>query len=574
MAAGLSSEHCHAARKIILKPKVFRIFRCLDEITVRSILNKGVDRSSHQKAEGKSHESEDNGAIESATEKNGKLISQNFDEFKKLLEENESVDELLQIIQENRQDDSGSGESVIDREDFQPTCNNPKSLSWNFILLLPLRLPLQSTETFPFVNSQTRASTMEHPSVIKLHIICSDGTEYDGNPVYLHSHVLKKSKFFEAKLSDRWSSDISSVREIRLTVRPDGSAQNYIKCICLMYSSYSGTSLSFSSVDEALEILPVTSELLFEEGIQACIQYMEAAPWTREQRLKIKALLSSFQVSISADLSARLGFPESSFTEELELLKKRVAQIFSKSWMRGSGVIPVDHMRNNVQKYIVEIFKGNAPTAMQEICRDALLSQFRLKMECIKYEKFRDVRNSACEDVLWLIDTSKLCNPKIFETAFQMCVEDAQLANILVTHRVQDTKHAHISGNQLHSEWQLSSLCCVIDVFVHRFLKALAIGDIVTSKSFRISFLTRWVPVMAYLICQLTQLCSGEFNRRNSDLPLDYSNEFENGVAKVIGSVPLDDQKLLFMHLVDASQKFQTPEREAFQWWIDVIGLA
>ncbi|KAH9295671.1 hypothetical protein KI387_039259, partial [Taxus chinensis] len=45
----------------------------------------------------------------------GKLINQNFEEFKKLLEENVSVDELLQILRENGQDDSGSDESVIDR---------------------------------------------------------------------------------------------------------------------------------------------------------------------------------------------------------------------------------------------------------------------------------------------------------------------------------------------------------------------------------------------------------------------------------------------------------------------------
>ncbi|KAH9316844.1 hypothetical protein KI387_018613, partial [Taxus chinensis] len=68
-----------------------------------------------QKVEDKSHEGQDNGAPKSATEKNGKLISQNFDEFKKLLGENVSVDELRQILRENEQDVSGSDESVIER---------------------------------------------------------------------------------------------------------------------------------------------------------------------------------------------------------------------------------------------------------------------------------------------------------------------------------------------------------------------------------------------------------------------------------------------------------------------------
>ena len=38
--------------------------------------------------------------------------------------------------------------------------------------------------------------------------------------------------------------------------------------------------LWFSSVDEALAILPVACEILFSDGIDKCIQYMDVVPWT------------------------------------------------------------------------------------------------------------------------------------------------------------------------------------------------------------------------------------------------------------------------------------------------------
>ncbi|GLJ50313.1 hypothetical protein SUGI_1071950 [Cryptomeria japonica] len=138
---------------------------------------------------------------------------------------------------------------------------------------------------------------------VKLQIICSDGLPYRGNPIYLHSQVLKKSSYLEAKLSETGI--------IKLCIPRDGSApaENYIDCIRLMYSSYYQTHFSFSTLDKALLILPVASELLFEEGIRACMEYLEAVCWTPEQKLRIQALLSSLQgVEWCCGVSGQMNF--------------------------------------------------------------------------------------------------------------------------------------------------------------------------------------------------------------------------------------------------------------------------
>ncbi|GLJ22137.1 hypothetical protein SUGI_0415490 [Cryptomeria japonica] len=80
--------------------------------------------------------------------------------------------------------------------------------------------------------------------------------------------------------------------------------------------------------DEALDIFPIASQLLFEEGIQACVHYLEAVPWTRQQSVKINSLQSNLQLS--------------------------------------------------------EIFQGNACPAVEEVCRDAIINEFSLKIDRVK----------------------------------------------------------------------------------------------------------------------------------------------------------------------------------------------
>jgi hypothetical protein len=65
---------------------------------------------------------------------------------------------------------------------------------------------------------------------IKLLLIGSDETEYEGNPLYLHSQVLRKSEFYETLLSERWSAADKLPMEIHIT--SPHCNEYYIKCIC------------------------------------------------------------------------------------------------------------------------------------------------------------------------------------------------------------------------------------------------------------------------------------------------------------------------------------------------------
>ncbi|GLJ50308.1 hypothetical protein SUGI_1071850 [Cryptomeria japonica] len=381
---------------------------------------------------------------------------------------------------------------------------------------------------------------------VKLQIICFDGHPYGGNPIYLHSQVLKKSSYFEARLSERWSPESSFSAEIIITLPPDGSAENYIDCIRLMYSSHWEKHLSFSNVDDALRILPVASEFLFEEGIRACMDYLEAVCWTPEQKLRIRALLSSLQVNISTDLAERLKISKSFFDEELELLKKIVPQMLSEVLNKPfvSYGVPLKHMRETVEKQIVAYFEEDIHPSIQKICRVALLDEFRTRIKKIKRGPSTEIRDDACESLLWLLDLIKLCK--------------------------NDRSYSRR----------------VLEILVHRFLDALANGDIIIPKRERVSFLIKWVPVIAHLVCRLACVykaceliyCTSSVSLSvpfSSHIPgLKFSERFEGGVTNILASLPPSDQKQIFSSFTDSAKKFQTWERGIFHWWIKVIRIA
>jgi len=112
---------------------------------------------------------------------------------------------------------------------------------------------------------------------IKLLLIGSDETEYEGNPLYLHAQVLRKSEFYETLLSERWSAADKLPMEIHIT--SPHCNEYYIKCIQLMYSSQEGKNFCFSSVDEVQAILPVASQLLFHDCVKECMLYLDAVRW-------------------------------------------------------------------------------------------------------------------------------------------------------------------------------------------------------------------------------------------------------------------------------------------------------
>ena len=393
---------------------------------------------------------------------------------------------------------------------------------------------------------------------IKLRLIGSDGADYGGNPVYLHSQVLAKSGFYKAMLSERWSSGKRSVevegtnsqnvddkqpQPLEVEATSFHSMDDYIKCIKLMYSSEASESLCFSSVDEALAILPVASELLFHDYIQECMEYLDAVRWSREQENLLGALLSFLQINMLPSLAARLGMsPCKSQCEHLEALEGFLPHMLFLIMTGQENRYGLT--RDGIEKYIVGYFKGNTSAAIADKCKSVLLKDIMDNIEHIKSNNNdKDKKNRACSALLWLIGVIRQCDGKLFQNVLYLFCEDTDLGKALTSIKSENHKLELATVNTL----------------MNSFLEAMGNGEIVTPSSFRLSFLKNWVGTMITLI-------SG-FSRHDRNKYLEMLAALDKGIANLAETLSFGDQKLIYNIWINAFMKHPMHPCIAIQWW-------
>lgn len=132
--------------------------------------------------------------------------------------------------------------------------------------------------------------------------------------LHLHAHALRRCKYFAALLSDRWQRhpQKDAVRNISLRVPPTpGAMDARIALLELLYNSDLASAIT--TVSAALDLLPVASELIFEDCVRFCLRFLEAVPWTQDEETRVLALIPHLSEDEAKDLMARVsGAPDSS----------------------------------------------------------------------------------------------------------------------------------------------------------------------------------------------------------------------------------------------------------------------
>ncbi|KAJ3672832.1 hypothetical protein LUZ60_006206 [Juncus effusus] len=149
----------------------------------------------------------------------------------------------------------------------------------------------------------------------------------DASPSTLDLHVtsaaLRRSLYFDALLSGRWqpqnNDESESPRVITLTVVPSASAatsrrrrpfEGHVSVIKLLHTLDFPSSVQ--SPTDAIDLLPIALELLFDDLIRFCLRFLDAVPWTEEEELHILSLVPILHVHESKDLLSRLFPPKQS----------------------------------------------------------------------------------------------------------------------------------------------------------------------------------------------------------------------------------------------------------------------
>jgi hypothetical protein len=365
---------------------------------------------------------------------------------------------------------------------------------------------------------------------VTLHLTDSAGVEYTGNPLVLHSQVLKKAEFFETKLSQRWSSDMQPF-EIKVTC--SYHPENYIKCIQLMYSYDTDERFNFSNVDEVLAVLPVASEVMFRDCMESCMRYLDAVRWTPEQEAKLRVLFSSLQINILPDLAARLGMSQSkSDCDHINTAKQSLQEFLSQASNR------LDY-RSSVEQHMFDYFKSNTSPAVKDACRYVLLNQFNANLKVIKSKSDEKTLASACSTLSWLVGVIQRCDAKLLETVVKEFCEDADLRKVIAARAPQN----------------MSCACDILTILIDQVLKAMGNGEIITPMSFRVDFLINWADIMVKLMKSMKGY-------------IDYE---KTGIIGVAETLPLVEQTRIFTCWEDILTKNSMSTSSLFKWWAEKV---
>lgn len=386
---------------------------------------------------------------------------------------------------------------------------------------------------------------------VKVKLIHTDETAHEENTLYLHSEVLRKSDFYKEKLSEHCSEEPPI--EIQMEITSPNSAEIYKKCLRLVYSSQNHNRFVFSSVDEALAILPVASEWSFHDAMDRSLQYLDAVRWNGEQEAKLRALLSTLQITPFPDLAARLGTGECEFNcAHLEMLEQTLQRRFSlisqtSNWYNQFW--NKNNIRSGIEKFVVESYRANASSEIADVCRSVILKEFSDNVEIIKSAEDNDLRDVS-RSILWLLDLIKRCEAEgLYEKVLRLFCEDVELL-----HAVQTLQHRANIGRD--------TLKHLLDILINRFLKCLAKGELITPTSFRNYFLTNWVPALVTNIHYLRSI-----TRDDTFVIDDFEETMEKGIICIAETLHLPEQNQFYYIWEEAYRINSINSNRAFEWW-------
>lgn len=289
--------------------------------------------------------------------------------------------------------------------------------------------------------------------------------------------------------------------EIRVTT--SHNFDNYLKCIELMY----GKCVFFSNVEECLAILSVASELLVDDIIIKCMQYLEAVRWSADQESQIRNVLSRLGLKLLPDLAARLDKDDLEQIISLCLIIKQMVSL-----IHGS---PPNRNRENAENYIAGIFEGDTTRNVVEVCGHVLLQEFRSSIGSCDFPSIKSLSKFI-----------KYCDGDILKAAYMAFCEDLEF-----------TKYVKEKINKYLTCYETCQI--FLDTIIW-FMKATGDGKIIISRASWISFLITWQPIMI-------ELCDGGARK------LD---ELEKAVLKVVESLPLVDKICICASWIELYKKY------------------
>lgn len=399
----------------------------------------------------------------------------------------------------------------------------------------------------PFVNSIVANSVESDGDLgfgtgdVRLTVVSRDGFSVSMD---VHGRVLaEKSRYFAEKL--RRDRGVSHSVDIEISECDD--LEVYVETVVLMYSEDLKKRLIGEGVDKVLGLLKVSSAIMFDIGISACLEYLEAVPWSNDEEEKVVSHLRQLQLHDSAaEVLHRVSAEPST--------SSRTDDIFLRLL---SGVLQAkdDKARREMKSLISRLLREEASDCSSDIdvSRDSL---YHLCHRCLSSlilclseaagpdEKKRDRGTLMAEiareadNVHWIVEI--LIDKNMGDEFVKLWGDQKELAIL----------HSKIPTVYRHEISRVTAQLCV----------AMGKGLILVPKDTRLSLLSTWLEALYEDFGWMRRAS------RSMDKKL-----LEDGLGQTILTLPLPQQQAIFLNWFDRylNKGDDCPDiQKAFEiWW-------
>lgn len=370
----------------------------------------------------------------------------------------------------------------------------------------------------------------------------------------VHSTILRRSEFFEARLSGRWtSSDVVTCQPQELTLDKCTDPTLYIRCIEMLYERGRVKHNSFLNVQDALNILRVGAELLFHECVNACMDYLDSMPWSKQNELDIRALFASLYLKPSADLAARLCIVENvPNCKPVEIMKEVLGDLLT---LVTNGAPP--KARDITQRVLFDNAKPSCSLAFSKVNEITLYKELEENLEQLKIQLRKFVNFFTWNSHQVTVASS--ATRWILEEMFAL-----QLADMVVKMFSEEQELAQLMVLRIYQNPFTETLFFILV----RILEAIQTGLVVAPRTVRLSLVTIWLPVIAKL-----------GNDGDNDFGKEYElqKSLENGFCIITDTLPLIDQEVIFKIWIASclrSRKAWPDLSKVFEMWCEKLRQA
>ncbi|KAJ4851443.1 hypothetical protein Tsubulata_031891 [Turnera subulata] len=375
--------------------------------------------------------------------------------------------------------------------------------------------------------------------------VSSSADDHSDVQIYLHSHILRRAKYFSALLSDRWQNKAAadenpaskpSMIPLKLAVSPShGSIDTHLTVLRLLYTEDFAAVITSPSV--ALDILPVALELLYEDCVKSCVTFLEAVPWSEEEEKRVLNLVPFLGAEESEELLARIlplkndsceemlhglilsaihCYPNMAFVKAFvaKLLREFSSKEAARRVLERAFEKSLNAVKESLEEYSSPDFRGDNETeAIQRLNLHTAMTNGR--------------------HLLWLVE--RMIELKVADRAVKEWSEQSAFTADLQRAFRDDAWRNIVPG-----------LPAVVLRCTCKLANAVASGSMLAARQVRMKLVKEWLPVL--IVCKDTV---------SPMLPSQKSLylELEETFLRIISTLPMSDAQELLQQCLSFSTR-------------------